>query len=225
MKLTTDTHLKITISIIIALPILLLSTVAAPVSADYSHDWRFNAHSRSIDIDICVRCTSTTPGPPGPQGPPGPPGETGPQGEQGPQGPPGPQEPVGTEDIEDGAVTTPKLADGAVTTEKIADGSVTGEKIAGISKLIFAECTTSFPLSGRNDILCSFPGVEVGDSISITAQEFIDTTFNAPFGCEVISFAQAFQTDIVKIGVANACTPTPPSSPIIEATFAIIAYR
>jgi hypothetical protein len=44
-----------------------------------------------------------------------------------------------------------------------------------------------------------FPGVEVGDTVSITAQEFIDTTFNAPFRCEVISFAQAFQTDVVKI--------------------------
>jgi len=96
MKLTTDAHLKIAIPIIIALPILLLSTVAAPVSADYSHDWRFNAHSRSIDIDICVRCTSTTPGPPGPQGEQGPPGE---KGEKGDKGDPGKQGPPGEQGI------------------------------------------------------------------------------------------------------------------------------
>jgi hypothetical protein len=53
------------------LSIILLYAVAAPVSAGNSHDWRFNAHSRNIDIDICIRCTSTIPGPPGPQGPPG----------------------------------------------------------------------------------------------------------------------------------------------------------
>ncbi|MGC1134216.1 MAG: hypothetical protein WA941_15425 [Nitrososphaeraceae archaeon] len=129
-----------------------------------SNDWRLAAHNRHIDIDICVRCTSTVPGPQGPPGPQGEQGETGPQGPQGeqgpigpqgpqgpqgeqgppsqtgatgpqgsqgpqgPQGPPGPQEPVGTENIEDEAVTTPKLADGAVTTEKIADNSITSTK-------------------------------------------------------------------------------------------------
>lgn len=140
-----------------------------------------SAHGRDIDIDIdiCVRCTSTTPGPPGPQGPPGlqgpvgqtgpegpkgdkgdpgqqgptgaqgpvglagpegpkgdkgdtgppgPQGQAGPQGEIGPQGPPGPQGPVGTDDIEDGAVTNPKLSSDAVTSSKIADGAITSSK-------------------------------------------------------------------------------------------------
>lgn len=103
MKLIADAHLKIIISIIIASFILLFLTVSSPANANSSHDWRFNAHSRNIDIDICVRCTSTIPGPPGPQGPPGaqgeqgvqgPAGDTGPQGPAGPQGeqePPGPQ--------------------------------------------------------------------------------------------------------------------------------------
>jgi hypothetical protein len=69
MKLTADTHHKIIVSIVIGLSIILFYAVAAaPVSASNSHDWRFNAHGRSIDIDICIRCT----GPPGPQGPPGP---------------------------------------------------------------------------------------------------------------------------------------------------------
>jgi hypothetical protein len=31
----------------------------------------------------------------------------------------------GTEDLEDGALTTPKLADNAVTTDKVADNSIT----------------------------------------------------------------------------------------------------
>jgi hypothetical protein len=66
--IAADTHIKITTPIIIALPILLLCTVITPVSADNSHDWRFNAHGRSIDIDICVRCTSTILGLPGPPG-------------------------------------------------------------------------------------------------------------------------------------------------------------
>lgn len=111
-----------------------------------SNDWRLAAHNRHIDIDICIRCTSTVPGPQGPPGPPGPQGDTGPQGPQGPQGeqgeqgpvgpqgpqgetgPPGPTGPVGTDDLEDGAVTTPKLADNAVTTDKIADNSITSNK-------------------------------------------------------------------------------------------------
>ena len=40
MKLTGDAHLKITIPIVIAILILLLSTPTAPVSADNSHDCR-----------------------------------------------------------------------------------------------------------------------------------------------------------------------------------------
>src|SRR5918996_1223922 len=94
MKLTVDPRLKTIIPIVIGLSILLIYTVT-PLSADNSHDWRFNAHSRSIDIDICIRCTSTTPGPQGPQGPEGDKGETGAQGPQGPQGETGPQGPIG----------------------------------------------------------------------------------------------------------------------------------
>jgi hypothetical protein len=57
-----------------------------------SNDWRLAAHNRHVDIDICIRCSSTVPGPEGPPGPPGPQGE---QGETGPQGPIGPQGPQG----------------------------------------------------------------------------------------------------------------------------------
>lgn len=59
--------MKLITSIVVASSILLFSAVVFPVSADNSRDWRFEAHSRSIDIDICVRCTSTIPGPQGMQ--------------------------------------------------------------------------------------------------------------------------------------------------------------
>jgi Collagen triple helix repeat (20 copies) len=101
---------------------------SSPVDASRDSSWRYDAHSRSIDIDICISCTSPIPGPPGPQGLPGPQGETGDTGPQGPPGPPGPQGPVGTDDIEDGAVTNPKLATNAVSSDKISDGAITSPK-------------------------------------------------------------------------------------------------
>jgi hypothetical protein len=79
MKLAADAHLKIIVPIIVLSCILLFLTAPSPA----------NAHSRNIDIDICIRCTSTIPGPPGPQGPQGeqgPPGERGEQGIQGEKG-------------------------------------------------------------------------------------------------------------------------------------------
>jgi hypothetical protein len=62
--------------------------------ADASSSWRYDQHSRNIDIDICIRCESPIPGPPGPQG------ETGPQGEQGIQGPPGPEQEIVVRQVE-----------------------------------------------------------------------------------------------------------------------------
>jgi hypothetical protein len=67
--------------------------LSAPAGA--SSSWRYDEHGRNIDIDICVRCTSATPGPQGPPGPPGQQGFQGPPGEVGPQGPPGLQGPQG----------------------------------------------------------------------------------------------------------------------------------
>src|ERR671918_1375881 len=93
--LIDDTYLKISAPIIVVSSLILLSAVISSVNADNNRNWRLDAHGRSIDIDICIRCTSNIPGPPGPQGPPGPPGETGPQGPQGEQGPPGETGPQG----------------------------------------------------------------------------------------------------------------------------------
>src|SRR5919106_1651171 len=93
--LVDDTYLKISAPIIVVSSLILLSAVISSVNADNNRNLRLDAHGRSIDIDICIRCTSNIPGPPGPQGPPGPPGETGPQGPQGEQGPPGETGPQG----------------------------------------------------------------------------------------------------------------------------------
>src|ERR671911_3004767 len=65
-----------------------------------SSDWRLAAHNRHIDIDICIRCTSTVPGPQGPPGEQGPQGETGDTGPQGPAGATGPQGPAGPQGIQ-----------------------------------------------------------------------------------------------------------------------------
>jgi hypothetical protein len=45
-----------------AIPILIFG-FASQVDADNS--WRYAAHNRHIDIDICIRCESPIPGPPG----------------------------------------------------------------------------------------------------------------------------------------------------------------
>lgn len=70
-----------------------LAIASAITLPSVSASSRLDAHSRSIDIDICIRCTQ--PGPPGPEGPPGEQGPPGPPGEQGPQGPEGPPGPQG----------------------------------------------------------------------------------------------------------------------------------
>jgi hypothetical protein len=132
---------------------------------------------------------------------------------------------VTSDKIADGNVGTVELADSSVTTPKIADGAVTGEKISGITKLIFAECTVDdidFGGGQSVTIFCTFPGVEVGDNILITAQEILNN-FGAVSACPVVSQAQAFQ-DVVRIHLTAAiCTPA--AGTLWEATFAIAAFR
>lgn len=73
------------VSVVIILSVVLLLPSPGSEANATDRDWRYDAHDRNIDIDICVMCTQ--PGPPGPHGEQGPPGEQGPVG---PQGPPGP---------------------------------------------------------------------------------------------------------------------------------------
>ena len=130
----------------------------------------------------------------------------------------------GNNKIPDGSITTSKLADGAVTTPKIADQSVTASKIAGLNKLLFGTCTTSYTdQSSAVDLFCSFPGVEEGDRIIVTAHKFTDETSNTPFGCGVVSSATVYQpdTDTLQIGIGNICAP----QHTITVTFAMISYH
>jgi collagen triple helix repeat protein len=73
--------------------ILISFTAVEEVSASSRLD--LNRRSIDIDIDICIRCDSPVPGPPGPQGPAGEQGPTGPQGETGATGPAGTTGPQG----------------------------------------------------------------------------------------------------------------------------------
>jgi hypothetical protein len=75
---------------------------------------------------------------------------------------------ITTTKLADGAVTTPKLADEAVTTPKIADHSITPNKIAGISKLVFAQCTIRFERDSNGGI-CSVPQAEISDMVFVGA--------------------------------------------------------
>jgi hypothetical protein len=87
---------------------------------------------------ICNRCTINTGGTPGP---------------------------IGTDDIEDGAVTNPKLANGAVT----------AEKINGLQKLFFGSCSGSLPPIEPEGttwelLVCDVPaGAGVGDRVVASA--------------------------------------------------------
>lgn len=93
----------------------------------------------------------------------------------------GPQ--VGTDDIQAGAVTSPKLRNDAVTNAKIANDAVTSEniakdavtpdKIAGVSKLVFTSCTLDFgpiPAHSNKGLGCSVVGADVGDLVMVTPQ-------------------------------------------------------
>ena len=102
---------------------------------------------------------------------------------------------------------------------------MTASKIAGLNKLMFVTCNTSYQLLGHTAVFCSFPGAEVGDRIIITAQEFLQLDINAPFDCAVVSSAKVSQPDNVRIFVDDACNPTPPPGITIRATFAMIAYH
>jgi hypothetical protein len=54
--------------VITSLSFLMLMVFMPSEANSSSNDWRLAAHNRHIDIDICIRCTSTVPGPQGPPG-------------------------------------------------------------------------------------------------------------------------------------------------------------
>jgi hypothetical protein len=68
-------------------------------------------------------------------------------------------------------INTNQISDGAITTPKIADHSVTASKISGVTKLIFATCQINFgSVNPHADGLadCSVPGTATGDNVVAT---------------------------------------------------------
>ncbi|MGI0045252.1 MAG: hypothetical protein ACRD47_16220 [Nitrososphaeraceae archaeon] len=139
-----------------------------------------------------------------------------------------PKGPIGTDDIEDGAVTNPKLADGAVTNEKITDGAITGDKIQGVEKLIFTDCGRFEDITlepGERHIgICDVPGIEAGDRVVTTLNPIIPRQGSFCFG---VIDSEARSTDgvggdsRVLVTFNNECVVTTTES----FTFALIVYK
>jgi len=83
---------------------------------------------------------------------------------------------VGTADIKNGAVTTPKLADGSVTHAKVASNAITGAKVTNnslrLSDLSGADATgtISFSLSANSCgyLILNIAGAKVGQVAVLT---------------------------------------------------------
>ena len=115
---------------------------------------------------------------------------------------------VGTSDIKNLAVTTPKLADGAVTRAKVADNAVTGAKVANhtlrLSDMSGADATgaISFSLAANSCgyLTLNLTGAKVGQMAVLT---WTGTT-NPPSGVVLGPLK------VVKAGqiVASACNLT-----------------
>jgi hypothetical protein len=140
-----------------AASITILALIYIPLSlVDASKDssLRYDAHGRSIDldIDICVKCTSDVPGPPGPPGP------AGPQGPQGEQGPPGPDKTLQTRQVMGLPGTILPGNTGFSILSCNADEVVTGGGIQfqGGGNEINPSHTESRPMSGGNGWIVTY---------------------------------------------------------------------
>jgi hypothetical protein len=113
-------------------------------------------------------------------------------------------------------VTTNDITDGAVTTPKLANDAVTADKIAGVSKIIFATCNIDFgSINPRADGVadCSVPGVIAGDNVIATPNGMHD----------VLMFYTAVSlNDKVRFLVRNIADITIPPSPT---TWSVIVFR
>ena len=123
---------------------------------------------------------------------------------------------VATDDIVDGAVTTPKLADDAVTGDKIADGAVTPAHLASGTLIVDSEDITNEP--GINFI--SFDNVNLTSSspsanrsfqmtipdygyVVVSATGQITIMGTDTFVWVGISDAPDSNTKMVQVGVSN----------------------
>ncbi len=107
---------------------------------------------------------------------------------------------IKTDDIATDAVGSIKISNSAVGASEIAQDAVGASEIAGVSKLIFAECT----ISNRGPLdhgwvtskQCSVPGAREGDNVI--------ATLNGGEACFVASWAKPV-TNWVHVAVTNAC--------------------
>ena len=120
--------------------------------------------------------------------------------------------PVTSSEIQDGTIQTVDLAGNAVTSAKIRDATITDHDLAadsvganelkGVTKLLFAQCTSnSATVAGRTPgyVFCSVPGADADDSAMVTL-----ATGN---NCFLLSRALA-QPNSVQIEIFNECGNT-----------------
>jgi hypothetical protein len=119
-------------------------------------------------------------------------------------------------------IGTSDIANNAITTPKIATGAVTANKIAGLSKIIFPNfCTISWPagIQESEHSNCSVPGIAPGDSVLVTP---VAPNPNGDICGGIIAFDHAFVSqNIVTIYVANECQSSSPTT----VTYSILAFH
>ena len=114
-------------------------------------------------------------------------------------------------------VTTNDITDGAVTTPKLANDAITADKIAGVSKIIFASCNNiNFgSINPRADGLadCSVPGVIDGNNVIATPNGMHDV---------LMFYTAVTLNDEIRFLVRNIADITVPPSPT---SWSVIVYR
>jgi hypothetical protein len=114
-------------------------------------------------------------------------------------------------------IDTNQISNGAITTPKLADHSVTASKISGVTKLIFATCNINFgSVNPHADGLadCSVPGTATGDNV-------VATPNNGLF--DAMSFYAGITLDgKVRFLVRNNADVTLPGTPT---TWSVIVFH
>lgn len=112
---------------------------------------------------------------------------------------------VKNSDIATDAITTSKINDGAVKSADIDTDAVGASELIGVTKLIFAECTTSGSASLippdaviGDDCTVPVPGAAIGDKVIATE--------NTGFDCFVIHIAWVDSPDHIAFNFFNVCS-------------------
>ena len=137
---------------------------------------------------------------------------------------------VGNGDIAGSAVTTTKLASNSVNGGKVTDqslsaadlgpDSVGASEIKGVTKLLFAKCTTNPGTRAAGSGLavnCNVPGAAAGDLAVAMSHSPPSLTY-----CFMATTAGGTATDVVTISLANFCSSTLDPGTV---EFSIIVYK